>query len=253
MTGAPDNTTVAARRAMLDILIVLEKHRHSLVVCGGQAIFLQTPDFDLGVAANTKDADLAVDPGIGTEPEVRQLLLDAGFTPHPSWPGNYERKQDGARLDLVVPERVAGAGRRSAHVPSQRVKFAGRAKGLEGTLVDYVEMVVDSLDPADPRSVTVRVAGPAALVVAKAKVHKISERCEEIAKNRKDIEDVLTGQEPAEGRDDDLDGKLELARLRRRADRRGLHVPKDAARALRSRRPRPAIWSTTRMEPATAA
>ena len=150
MTGAPDNTTVAARKAMLDILIVLERHRHSLVVCGGQAIFLQSPDFDLDLAANTKDADLAVDPGIGTEPEVRQLLLDAGFTPDPSWPGNYERKQDGARLDLIVPEGVAGAGRRSAHVASQKVKFAGRAKGLEGTLVDYDEMVVESLGSRRP-------------------------------------------------------------------------------------------------------
>ena len=49
-----------------------------------------------------------------------------------------------------------------------------RATGLEAAVVDNELMVVGALDASDPRRHEVRVAGTAALVVAK--VHKIGER-----------------------------------------------------------------------------
>ena len=49
-----------------------------------------------------------------------------------------------------------------------------RARGLEAVLVDNDETEIRALDPDDGRLVLVRVAGPAALLVAK--MHKISER-----------------------------------------------------------------------------
>lgn len=49
-----------------------------------------------------------------------------------------------------------------------------RAKGLEGTLVDREKHLISALDPADPRIMTIWVAGPAALLVAK--IHKIADR-----------------------------------------------------------------------------
>jgi hypothetical protein len=49
-----------------------------------------------------------------------------------------------------------------------------RAVGLEAAIIDYQTMQISSLSPDDPRVLTARVAGPAALLVAK--LHKIAER-----------------------------------------------------------------------------
>ncbi|GIG41847.1 hypothetical protein [Cellulomonas phragmiteti] len=49
-----------------------------------------------------------------------------------------------------------------------------RAVGLEAVVVDAAPRTITALGEADDRAITVRVAGPAALIVAK--VHKITER-----------------------------------------------------------------------------
>jgi hypothetical protein len=49
-----------------------------------------------------------------------------------------------------------------------------RAVGLEAVVVDNSEMLVPAVDPVDTRAITAKVAGPAALLVAKC--HKIGER-----------------------------------------------------------------------------
>jgi len=67
-----------------------------------------------------------------------------------------------------------------------------RARGLEGALVDYDVHTLRALAPDDPRAFDIRVAGPSALLVAKA--HKISDRNQERLAKRladKDGLDVL--------------------------------------------------------------
>ena len=51
---------------------------------------------------------------------------------------------------------------------------ARKTSGLEAALVDHGPVTITALDPADPRSLEVEVATPAALLVAK--IHKISDR-----------------------------------------------------------------------------
>jgi hypothetical protein len=81
-------------------------------------------------------------------------------------------------VDLIVPAAVAPkAGRRGARLPGDHGKSAARkSDGVEGALVDYGQIDIAALDPADDRQIGVNVAGPAALLVAKA--HKLGERLE---------------------------------------------------------------------------
>jgi hypothetical protein len=65
---------------------------------------------------------------------------------------------------------------------------ARRAVGLEAALVDKSPMTVPALDPADPRSVVVDVAGVAAMMVAKA--HKLHEHIVSGRPDRQDDEDA---------------------------------------------------------------
>lgn len=96
-------------------------------------------------------------------------------------------------VDLIVPEAAAGGGgRRGARLGLHGHRAARRARGLEATLVDHAPMMIAALDPADARSLTANVAGPAALLVAKA--HKIHDRVESGRVDRlvdKDAADVL--------------------------------------------------------------
>lgn len=57
--------------------------------------------------------------------------------------------------------------------------MARLTSGLEPALVDHQEMRLTALDPMDDRAVDLRVAGPAALLVAK--LTKIHERQDEVA------------------------------------------------------------------------
>ena len=80
----------------------------------------------------------------------------------------------GVYVDIMVPEALAGRGTRSADLGAHGRRVARRALGLEGARVDRELLTIGSLDPSDNRSVTMNVAGPGALIVAKA--HKIWER-----------------------------------------------------------------------------
>jgi hypothetical protein len=62
-------------------------------------------------------------------------------------------------------------------------------KGLDGALVDADVMRLSALEDSDARAFDIRVAGPAALLVAKA--HKISERYGTDRQSDKDALDVL--------------------------------------------------------------
>lgn len=100
------------------------------------------------------------------------LLRSNGFTPRDQ-PGGW-LSASGVYLDLMVPEALAGPGSRSADLGAHGKRVARRTVGLEGAWVDCAAIIITSLDPADPRQVTMNVAGPGALLIAK--LHKLGER-----------------------------------------------------------------------------
>ncbi len=182
--SAPDELYVLARQALLDALTALGEHRQALILVGAQAVYLRVGESDLAVAPFTTDGDLAIDPAILQQlPTLEQALTRAGFAPQqPDSIGRWvtqrqmiNQSMHAVAIDLLVPESVStGAGRRAARLRGHDSRAARIVKGLEGALVDADMMTLASLAPADSRTFAVRVAGPAALVVAK--VHKIDDR-----------------------------------------------------------------------------
>ena len=173
MSGGPDPLYVRARTALLDAADALAEQLDALVLVGAQAIYLHAGRADFATAEYTTDADLCVAPAVLSDAPLLAGLLEArGFLPgeHPgAW-----LSPDGIPVDLMVPEALAGPGTRGARLGPHGKRAARRAKGLEGALVDRKRMTIPSLDPGTGRSITMLVAGPAALLVAK--VHKIAER-----------------------------------------------------------------------------
>lgn len=132
---------------------------------------------------------------LGSAPLVTDALGHAGFSLSDQ-PGIWIREERlaagrfRAQIDLLVPEAIAGPGSRSADVGAHGKRTARRVIGLEGALVDHALRRIIALDAADPRAFDIRVAGPAALLVAK--VHKISDRVASDRRRKdKDALDVL--------------------------------------------------------------
>ena len=175
MPGEPDQIYVEARRALLDALDALGQQAAAMVLVGAQAIYLHTGDAEVAVAVRTKDGDLAVDPRrLRDQPTLEAAMVGAGFRLSDN-PGIWLAADTGAQVDLLVPESLAfGTGRRGARVPGHGANSARRVVGLEAAIVDNEVQTLTALDPLDRRAVRVRVAGPAALLVAK--LHKVSER-----------------------------------------------------------------------------
>ncbi len=169
----------AARSALLDALQALQPHLHAVIVIGAQAIYLHTGAAQVALAETTKDSDLALDTRALLDiPLLEDAMLQAGFRldPDSPQPGSWLNRE-GTPVDLMVPESLAGtASRRGARIPPHSKHAARRANGLEAAIVDHTPMRVAALDPNDPRTCTVNVASPAALLVAK--LHKIAERAE---------------------------------------------------------------------------
>jgi len=180
---SPPALMVEARRVLLDALEALADHRGSLVLVGAQAVYLRTDEVALSFSASyTTDADLAIDPTtLAATPLLAEVMTAAGFErSQPDRPGIWGKSivVDGhdeiMPVDLIVPEALAGPGRRGARLTGHGNQAAGRADGLEAALVDRSPMTITSLDPTDKRAATVDVAGSTALLVAK--LHKIGER-----------------------------------------------------------------------------
>lgn len=143
------------------------------MLVGAQAIYLHTGDADLAVAEYTTDADFTVSPAdLAEAPLLADLLNAHGFTAR-EHPGGW-LSPDGIYIDIMVPEQLAGPGRRGARLGPHGNRAARRAKGLEGAFIDRNLQTIAALDPVDERTVELWVAGPGALLVAK--IHKIAER-----------------------------------------------------------------------------
>jgi hypothetical protein len=198
MHGVPDPRYVLARSVLLDALQALGDQRRAVIVVGAQAVYLHTGTIDLGVPEFTLDADLTFDPALLREaPAIEAAMLDAQFVR-----GNRvgvwiaARRVEGTpvhvEVDLMVPEAVGGPGRRSARLLGHAKDVARKTRGLEASLIDKSEVRINALEPNDLRAFDVAVAGPAALLIAKA--HKVAERIAERGQRRledKDAFDIL--------------------------------------------------------------
>ncbi len=173
---------VAARQILLDALVALNPHLHAVVVVGAHAVYLRTGDAGIAIAPFTTDADLALEPAILAErPELERLLRDAGFKRDGNKPGAWvasttiNGEEVPVPVDLMVPDAAAPKGsRRAVDLPGHDRMATRRATGLEAVLIDHDLRLIAALDPEDPRTVTVRVAGPTALIIAK--LHKLHDR-----------------------------------------------------------------------------
>jgi hypothetical protein len=128
------------------------------------------------IATTKKDSDLVIDPGlIADDSLLEEAIAIAGFHRNllSGQPGEW-LDADGIPVDLLVPETLVPG--RGARMSPHSSSAARKVLGLEAAIVDNRELVVASLRPGDPRSYRVRVAGPAAPVVAK--LHKLGERCD---------------------------------------------------------------------------
>ena len=181
-----DPLYVAARRVLLDALEDLYDHRDAIIIVGAQAVYLRTGDANVGVAEYTTDADLAIN---ADRLASRPLLEDAMGRRFEHMPGSGSSVEPGIwtqtvdvdgepvriPVDLIVPSGIAAsAGTRGARLGEHGKRAARKSPGIEVALVDNDILVVGALDPADNRQLEVRIAGPTAMLVAKA--HKIGDR-----------------------------------------------------------------------------
>jgi hypothetical protein len=188
-----------ARRVLLDALEALGVHLDAVVVVGAQAIYLRVGEADLAVAAFTTDGDLGIEPTLlANEPALEAALQHAKLeAPTGSNVGIWttevilaDRTVAKVCIDLLVPRGISpDAGKRAAPLKGHHALAARAVVGLEGVVVDHDRMTIGAFEEGDTRSLEVRVAGPAALLVAK--VHKIAEREGSARQKDKDALDVL--------------------------------------------------------------
>lgn len=184
-----DPRYVAARRALLDALEALEPHLDAIVVAGAQAVYLRTGDANVGVAEYTTDGDLAVDTTrLGAAPPLDVVMGErfdhAKGSSGAEEPGVWvqtveiEGQHVDVPIDLIVPEGLAPpGGSRGARLGPHGNRAARKAAGLEAAIIDNEILTIEALDRDDERSIDCRVAGPTALLIAKA--HKIQDRLEQ--------------------------------------------------------------------------
>jgi hypothetical protein len=189
---------------LLDVLTALEPHLDAIVITGAQAVYLRTGDAGLAVAPYTTDGDLAVDARIiGEVPLLEVAMGRAGLTLRErtgsgiqpgTWVALAEVESTIAEvpIDLLVPQALATRRSRGANLGVHGRRVARYVPGIEAVLIDHSRVDVTALDPDDPRTIVVNVAGSAALFIAKA--HKINDRQESGKAHRlvdKDAGDVF--------------------------------------------------------------
>jgi hypothetical protein len=193
-----DPLYAVAREVLLDALEALAAHRDSIILVGAQAIYVHTGDAEMAVPVFTSDGDLLIEPArLKAAPKIGDAMAKAHFR-RGQQPGSWlcDRMVEGVPatipVDLLVPEAVAGSGRRGARLGGHGNQAGRRARGLEGALVDREPWLLKSLAVDDGRVFHIQAAGPTALLVAK--LHKIVDRSQEPGTKRlkdKDALDVL--------------------------------------------------------------
>jgi Nucleotidyltransferase len=198
-----DELYLASRRVLLDALEALADHRDAVILIGAHAVYLYTGEADVRVATRTKDSDLALDPGLlAADPLLEEAMSGAGF--HRNLEGGQPGEwlsAEGIPVDLLVGRSLVDPrGSRGARIPPHSKHAARKVEGLEAAVVDNREMTIAALEPGDPRRIAVKVAGPAALAVAKS--HKLGERAATpgrlVDKDAHDLYRLLAATETAE-------------------------------------------------------
>ncbi|MBI2703798.1 MAG: hypothetical protein HYX32_00695 [Actinobacteria bacterium] len=198
-----DPLHLAARRVLLDALEDLAEHRDAVIVVGAQAVYLRTRVELSGVAEYTTDGDLA----LASDRLANSPLLEDAMRARFSHAGRAGAEEPGVwtqtveidgdqievAVDLIVPAGVAPpGGTRGARLGVHGKRAARKAAGLEAATIDNDFLLIGALDQDDHRTVDARVAGPTALLIAKA--HKINDRLAEDARpdrlKEKDASDV---------------------------------------------------------------
>lgn len=176
-----------SRRLLITTILALGDHADAVTVVGAHAVHVWVQKkwgpIDM---ESTRDGDLAINPVlIAEDPKIMELLADIGLEPaRPERPGIYglvnERGlswEQRTTVDLLVPEAYAGSKGRSARIAGQQ-SATTRAYGLELAIHDRTVTTITTVDGEPELSVDVHVAGPAALLIAKA--HKVSERLTDV-------------------------------------------------------------------------
>ena len=205
-----------SRRAIINVVEVLQVHAESLTLIGAHAVLLRTMDLDVP-RMPTGDGDLGVTPGLVSDlPSIETLLADAGYehrtTARPGlWGRERYEEPDGKqsfreKIDLLAPHGLSGTASRSkrgvhALQPAHGKLAVGNALGLE--LAAFNRSLVTITDFADPRlTADLQVAEIPALILAKGS--KIGERLREPRKGPvrdKDLGDLwrlMAVTDPAE-------------------------------------------------------
>lgn len=215
-----DPGTVLSRRALIDVIVGLSEHLEALTVLGGHAVIEMTWHLDaLPVPDTTQDGDLGVAPQLlADSPLLFEKMTELGFeAARPDRPGIWspiEQRDlpphERASVDLIAPRAVAAENIRrpirAARVGAHGKHSVSATEGTELSLLDRSSRVLRSFDTGP--SVEAYVAGPAALLCAKA--YKLHDRMEpsELRRNRerlrpKDFADVyrllhaISGEEAA--------------------------------------------------------
>ena len=156
---------------------------------------MHTGAIEMAVPEFTLDADITFDPALVLAiPEIEAAMLEAQFERGNSvgvWIASRTVAGVPARVevDLMVPDAVGGPGRRAARLPGHAKEVARKTRGLEAALIDKNVVTMAALDPADVRAFDVAIAGPTALLIAKA--HKVAERVAEREHRRLEDKDAL--------------------------------------------------------------
>lgn len=176
-----------SRRLLIETVVALEAFQDAVTVVGAHAVHVWVQSAWGAIdMESTRDGDLVLDPVlVAPTPKLVEVMRSIGATPAlQDRPGIYGFSDEAqlpwaerTTVDLIVPEAYAGTGRRAARIAGQPAATS-RAVGLELALWDRHRTTLATIDePA--RTVDAYVAGPAALLVAKA--HKVSERLAQLA------------------------------------------------------------------------
>jgi hypothetical protein len=203
--------SIVARRVLLNGLEALGDHLDAITVVGAQAVYLRSADVPIAAAAYTSDGDLGLDPCLlEDEPLLGEALRSAGFELlQPDQPGLWGRAElihgvkTSVELDLLIGSSLVNGGR-GARIPPHDKNSVRRVEGIETAVVDRSRLTIGALDEADERQMSVHVAGPAALLVAKA--HKLKDRFDAseskphrlIGKDAGDVYRLMVASHPAD-------------------------------------------------------
>lgn len=169
-----ENLINEAKSALFDAMSALGPHRNSVILVGAQAVYQHTGNINIAMAEYIRDSDLVLDVStLVDEPEISYLLKTAGFYQAiGANPGAWLNSR-GIPVDLMTPFTFTGGGSRAADISPHMKETARRTPGLEAAIVDNKIMEIQSLE-VDTPALWMKVAGPAALMIAKA--HKIFDR-----------------------------------------------------------------------------